>query len=909
MIIALTSDTLPLATVDDYADNVILGQISRIDGVGQAFIGGAQKPAIRIQIDPDKVADLGLAIDGIRGIITSQTVNQPKGLINGDQKASTVYANDQIMDVGSWNNLVVGYHNGASVRIRDIGQAVQSVENNQVGASVYPGLANEDPTLKGGRAVLLIIFKQPGANVIQTVNRINAALPGLKADIPPSIEMHIVADRTQTIRASVRDVELTLLLTVFLVTGVIFLFLRDVRATLIPAVVIPISLLGTTAVMLAAGFSLDNLSLMAMSIAVGFVVDDAIVMEEVIWRRIEQGMKPFDAALAGAGEIAFTILTISISLIAVFTPLMFMGGVVGLLMREFGLTLSAAVVVSIGLSLSLTPMLAGHFLRRPKPAANAFIRALEGGFNWIESHYVRALDVVLRHTRVTLAVFIVTLLIATGLYVVVPTGFFPQQDTGFVQGAFVTAQDSSFDKTLQKSRDVASVVQQDPAIEGFGVFIGGGGVNQGNLFITLKPKDSGRTATADQVITRLRPKLAKLVGVQTFLQAAQDINIGGRAARAQYQYTLSDADLNELNTWAPRLTNALQSMPQLRDVSSDQQSQASAVMLTIDRDAAARFGIAPASIDSAIYDLIGQNEVAQYFTQTNSYHVILEGPPKLQETPAILSRIFLVSPLTGKEVPLSYLVKANPDATSSLTISHQGLFPAATISFNLAPGTALGQATQAVEQARAKLGAPATLTGSFQGTAQAFQQSLASEPILILAALLAVYIILGILYESYIHPLTILSTLPSAGLGALLAAAGGRSEPECDRHHRHHPFDRHREEERHHDRRRRAATRARSSTWRRATRWREASHQRLRPILMTTACAMLGGLPMAFAFGTGSEFRQPLGFAIVGGLVVSQALTLFTTPVIYLYLDRLRRKEEGEEGEGSPRAPELAPAE
>jgi len=908
MIIALKSDTLPLATVDDYADNVILGQISRIDGVGQAFIGGAQKPAIRIQIDPDKVADLGLSIDAIRGIITSQTVNQPKGLINGDQKASTVYANDQIMDVGSWNNLVVGYHNGASVRIRDIGQAVQSVENNQVGASVYPGLANEDPTLKGGRAVLLIIFKQPGANVIQTVNRINAAMPGLKADIPPSIEMHIVADRTQTIRASVRDVELTLLLTVFLVTGVIFLFLRDVRATLIPAVVIPISLLGTTGVMLAAGFSLDNLSLMAMSIAVGFVVDDAIVMEEVIWRRIEQGMKPFDAALAGAGEIAFTILTISISLIAVFTPLMFMGGVVGLLMREFGLTLSAAVVVSIGLSLSLTPMLAGHFLRRPKPAANAFIRALERGFNWIESHYVRALDVVLRHTRVTLSVFIVTVLIAIGLYVVVPTGFFPQQDTGFVQGAFVTAQDSSFDKTLQKSKDVAAVVQQDPAIEGFGVFIGGGGVNQGNLFITLRPKDSGRKATADQVITRLRPKLAKLVGVQTFLQAAQDINIGGRAARAQYQYTLSDADLNELNTWAPRLTNALQGMPELRDVSSDQQSQAAAVMLTIDRDAAARFGIAPASIDSAIYDLIGQNEVAQYFTQTNSYHVILEGPPKLQGTPAILNRIFMVSPLTGKEVPLSYLVKANPDATSSLTISHQGLFPATTISFNLAPGTALGQATQAVERARVKLGAPATLTGSFQGTAQAFQQSLASEPILILAALLAVYIILGILYESYIHPLTILSTLPSAGLGALLAllAAGQNLNVigiiaiilligivkkngimivdvalrlEREEH---------------------MAPREAVA---------QASHQRLRPILMTTACAMLGGLPMAFAFGTGSEFRQPLGFAIVGGLVVSQALTLFTTPVIYLYLDRLRRKEEGEEGEGSPGAPELAPAE
>jgi hydrophobe/amphiphile efflux-1 (HAE1) family protein len=908
MIISLTSQTLPLSTIDDYADNIISQQVSRIDGVGQVIIGGQQKPAIRIQIDPDKVADMGLQIDNIRATITNETVNAPKGLINGPQKASTIYANDQIMDVASWNNLVVGYHNGAAVRVKDIGQAIQDVENNQVGALVYPGMANTDPNLKGGRAILLIIFKQPGANVIQTVDRINAALPGLERDIPPAINVQIIADRTQTIRASVRDVELTLLVTIFLVTGVIFLFLRDVRATLIPAVVIPISLLGTAAVMLAAGFSLDNLSLMAMSIAVGFVVDDAIVMEEVIWRRIERGMKPFEAAIAGAGEIAFTILTISISLIAVFTPLMFMGGVVGLLMREFGLTLSAAVVVSIGLSLTLTPMLAGQFLKEPKPASNAFIKALERGFNWIESHYVTALDVVLRHTRLTLAVFIVTVLLAIGLYAVVPTSFFPQQDTGFLNGAFVTAQDASFDKTQAKALDVAKVLQTDPAIEAFGVFIGGQGVNQGNLFVSLKPKDSGRKATADQVITRLRPKLARLVGVQTYLQAAQDINIGGRAARAQYQYTLSDADLDELNTWAPQLTAVLQKLPELRDVSSDQQSQASAVMLTIDRAAAARFGIDPANIDAALYDLLGQAEVAQYFTQLNAYHVVIEGPPNMQATPAILNHVYLLSPLTNKDVPLSYLVKANPNATSSLTISHQGQFPAATISFNLAPGVALGQATQAVEEARAKLGAPATLTGAFQGTAQAFQQSLASEPILIVAALVAVYIILGILYESYIHPLTILSTLPSAGLGALLAllAAGQnlnvigiiaiilligivkkngimivdvalRLERE-----EHMPPEK-------------AVA--------------EASHQRLRPILMTTACAMLGGLPMAFAFGTGSEFRQPLGFAIVGGLVVSQVLTLFTTPVIYLYLDRLRRKEEGEEGEGSRGEPGLAPAE
>jgi HAE1 family hydrophobic/amphiphilic exporter-1 len=891
MIIALTSDTLPVATVDDYADNILAQQISRIDGVGLVNIGGQQKPATRIRIDPNKTAALGLQIDAIRASIASQTVNAPKGLINGAQKASTVYANDQIMDVAVWNNLVVGYHNGAPVRIKDLGGAVQGVENNQIGGWVFPGKANLDKTLEGGRGILLIVFKQPGANVLQTVDRINKALPTLQANIPPAITVHIVADRTQTIRASVRDVEITLLITIFLVVGVIFLFLRNVRATLIPSVVIPLSLLGTAAVMLVAGFSIDNLSLMAMSIAVGFVVDDAIVMEEVIWRRIEAGEKPLEAAMAGASEISFTILSISISLITVFTPLMFMGGVVGRLMREFALTLSAAVVVSIMLSLSLTPMLAARFLRPPEPPSNGFIKALEQGFHRIETSYAWALDVVLRHMRVTLAVFLLTAAAAVLLYATVPTGFFPQQDTGFLTGVFVTSQDASFAKASQKAEAVASVLQQDPGIAGFGMFVGGSSTNQGNLFISLQPKDSGRSASADQIIARLRPKLARLVGVQVFLQAAQDINVGGRAGRAQYQYTLADSDLSELNTWAPRLLTALQGLPQLKDVSSDQQSQASAVMLSIDRDAAARFGISPANIDSALYDLIGQDEVAQYFTQLNAYHVVVEAPPKLAATTGLFNTVYLLSPITGKTVPLSFFVKVDPNATSSLTISHQGQFPAATLSFNLAPGVALGQATEAVEAARARLGAPATLTGSFQGTAQAFQQSLSSEPILIGAALLAVYIILGILYESYIHPLTILSTLPSAGLGALLMllAVGQNLNVigiiaiilligivkkngimivdvalRLEREHGLPPEE--------------AVA--------------QASHQRLRPILMTTACAMLGGLPMVFALGTGSEFRQPLGFAIVGGLLVSQVLTLFTTPVIYIYLDRVRRWRE-----------------
>jgi HAE1 family hydrophobic/amphiphilic exporter-1 len=885
MLIALQSDTLPIPTISDYADNILAQQISRIDGVGQVNIGGQQKPAIRIRIDPRKAAALHLQLDGIRQQIAANTVNAPKGVVTGALKNYAVYANDQVLDVAPWKNLIVGYRNGAPIRVRDVGDAVRDVENNQLGAWDFPGMANLDPTLKPDRAVLLVINKQPGANVIQTVNRIKAALPALQADIPPAIQMHMLSDRTQTIRASVRDVQITLLVTICLVVGVIFLFLRNVRATLIPSVVIPLSLMGTAAVMLAMHFSIDNLSLMAMTIAVGFVVDDAIVMLEVIWRRIEAGESPLAAAFAGSAEIAFTVLSISISLIAVFTPLMFMGGVVGRLMQEFAFTLAVAVVVSICLSLSLTPMLCAKFLKKPEPAHNWFILALEHGFNRIEQSYARGLDFVLRHMRVTLASFIVTVAAALFLYWTVPTGFFPQQDTGFIQGAVVTSQDSSFAKTSQKAQEVADILRKDPDIAGIGLFISS--ASSANINLALKPKDSGRSATADQIIGRLRPKLAKLVGVQTFLQANQDINVGGRSGRAQYQYTLADADLQELNTWAPRLLAELQKLPQLKDVSSDQQSEAAAVMLTIDRDAAARFGVSPADIDAAVYDQIGQHQVAQFFTQLNSYHVIVEAPPGMQATPDLFNSVYLLSPITGKNVPLSMFVKVDPNRTSSLSIAHQGQFPAATLSFNLSPGVALSQATQAVEDARSRIGAPETLTGSFQGTAQAFQQSLSSMPILIIAALAAVYIILGVLYESYIHPLTILSTLPSAGVGALLMllAAGqdlnvigiiaiilligivkkngimivdvalrlqreyGLSAKE-------------------------AVT--------------QASQQRLRPILMTTCCALLGGLPMIFALGTGSEFRQPLGFAIVGGLLVSQVLTLFTTPVIYIYLDRLR---------------------
>jgi HAE1 family hydrophobic/amphiphilic exporter-1 len=887
MIMSLTSDTMPINQVSDYADNILSQQISRIDGVGLVNIGGQQKPAMRIRIDPHKAAALGLQLDTIRAQITNSTVNAPKGLINGAQKSLTVYANDQVMDVSVWNKLVVGYKNGAPIRVRDLGDAVQDVENNQIGAWGYAGKANTDKTMADGRAILLIIFKQPGANVIQTVDRIQKALPGLQANIPPSIAVHIVADRTQTIRASVADVEVTLLITIALVVGVIFLFLRNIRATLIPSVVIPLALLATAAAMLALKFSLDNLSLMAMTVAVGFVVDDAIVMVEVIWRRIEEGEQPFEAAMAGASEISFTIMSISISLIAVFTPLMFMGGVIGRLMREFAVTLSVAVALSVMLSLSLTPMLCAKFLKAPQPAHNPIMKGLERGFDNLERGYAKGLAIVLDHMLLTLVIFIATALAALYLYATVPTGFFPQQDTGFIQGTMVTSQDASFAKTSQKVQDVASVLAKDPDIAATAFFVGSSAANQANFFISLSPKSDGRKSSADQIINRLRPQLAHLVGVQAFLQASQDINVGGRAGRAQYQYTLADADLDELNTWTPKLLTTLQGLPQLKDVSSDQQSQAAAVMLTIDRDAAARFGIAPSDIDTAIYNLIGQHEVTQYFTQLNSYHVIVEAPPKMQLTPDLFNSVYILSPLTGKNVPLSLFVKANPNATSSLTIAHQGQFPAATLSFNLTPGVSLGQATAAVEQAREKLGAPQTLTGSFQGTAQAFQQSLSSEPVLIAAALLAVYIILGILYESYIHPLTILSTLPSAGVGALLALRAAGQDLNVigiiaiilligivkkngimivdvalrlEREHGMGPKE--------------AVT--------------EASHQRLRPILMTTACSLLGGVPMILGNGTGSEFRQPLGWAIVGGLLVSQVLTLFTTPVIYIYLDRLR---------------------
>ena len=889
LIIAMSSDTLPINIISDYADNIVAQQVSHIRGVGQVNLGGFRKPAIRIQIDPRKAAALGLQLDQIRSTIAQATVNAPKGQLIGRQRSLTVYTDDQAVDTQTWNDLIVGYKNGAPIRVSDLGGARFSVEDNQGGGYSEVGRAGKFESLKSGPAVHVIVYKQPGANVIETVEAVKAALPQLRASVPPAINMDVIADRTLTIRASVYEVKKTLLITVGLVVLVIFLFLRNVVATAIPSAVIPVSLLATAAVMLAAHFTLDNLSLMALTVAVGFVVDDAIVMVEAIWRRVEHGQRPFEAALAGSGEIGFTILTISISLITVFTPVMFMGGVVGIIMREFALTLSAAVLVSVVLSLTLTPMLCARYLSAPKPPTSRIIRALENGFRRLELSYANGLEIVLRHKVATVVVFGCTLTLAATLYATARTGFFPQQDTGFLQGTLVAPQGASYAYTDEKALEAAKIIAADPDV--YEVHYNAGSSAQASLNAGLRSLEDGRTATANEIIDRLRPQFAQIVGAQVIMQALQDITIGGRVGRAQYQYTLFDSDLDELNEWAPRLVDALQRAPELKDVTSDQQSQAPSANLAIDRDAAGRFGISPTDIDAAIYNQIGQRQVAQYFTQLNAYRVIMEAPPDLQIGPELFNAVFLVSPRTGKPVPLSSLVKVDTTRTRSLSIQHQGQFPASTISFNLAPGVSLGTATAAVERMRQELGTPATLQGSFQGNAQAFQQSLKDEPVLILAALLCVYVILGVLYESYVHPLTILSTLPSAGLGALLALrlAGHDLDVigiiaiilligivkkngimivdvalKLEREEGLDPEEA----------------------------VRRASHQRLRPILMTTACAFLGGLPMILGRGTGSEFRQPLGWAIVGGLVVSQILTLFSTPVIYIYLDRLRRRFE-----------------
>jgi HAE1 family hydrophobic/amphiphilic exporter-1 len=877
LLVSVRSDVLPLTAVDDYAENILAQQISQISGVAQVTIGGQQKPAIRVQIDPAKIASLGIGLEDIASVISAATVDSPTGSIDGARRNFAIYDNDQLLAADVWNDIVVAYKNGAAVRVRDIGQAVDGPEDTRLAA-----WANNQ------RAILLPVFKQPGANVLETVGRIKAALPRLQAAIPPIVKVEILTDRTTTIRASVSDVQFTLVLTIALVVMVIFLFLRNLWATIIPSVTVPLALVGTFAMMYVLGFSVDNLSLMGLTISVGFVVDDAIVMLENIYRHLEEGLSPREAAIKGAGEIGFTILSISLSLIAVFIPLLLMGGIIGRLFREFAMTVTVTIAISAMVSLSLTPMMCSLFLRSEKHVRHGRLYLfVERGFDALLEGYRRGLDVVLRHQFPTLAVFLATI-VATGfLFVRVPKGFFPQQDTGLITGTSEAAQDVSFAEMARLQQALAAVVAKDPDVASFADSIGstgGGALNNGRFFINLKPRDQ-RSASADEVINRLRPRLAKVEGAALFLQAAQDITVGGRAARTQYQYTLEDARLDELVEWAPKMLDKLRTLPQLQDVATDLQTSGETVSLTIDRDQAARFGIQPQLINNTLYDAFGQRQVAQYFTQVNSYHVILEVLPDLQGQTVTLDKIYVKSPTTGEQVPVSTFAKYNTRAVSYLSISHQGQFPAVTLSFNLRPGVSLGQAVTAIQQAEGEIGKPASLVGSFQGNAQAFQTSLSTEPYLIAAALLVVYIILGVLYESYVHPLTILSTLPSAGVGALLmlmmfgydlsviALVGIILLIGIVKKNGIMMVD--------------FAITAEREGMAPVDAIRQACLLRFRPIMMTTMAAMLGGLPLMLGTGTGSELRRPLGFAMVGGLALSQALTLFTTPVIYLYLDRL----------------------
>lgn len=877
LILSATSDTLPLTTVSDNADAKIAQQISQITGVAQVFIGGQQKPAIRIQVDPAKLMTKGLSLEDVRAQIAITTVDSPKGTLDAPNRSYTIYANDQLTESKDWNDVILAYRNGGPLRIRDVGHAVTGPEDAKTAA-----WAN------GKRGVFLVVFKQPGANVIDTVDHIKAELPRLVAGIPPAIKVEVISDRTTTIRAAVEDVQFTLLLTIALVVMVIFLFLRSFWATIIPSVTVPLALLGACALMWAAGYTLDNLSLMALTISVGFVVDDAIVMLENIARHIEEGEKPFTAALKGAREIGFTIVSISISLVAVLIPLLFMGGIIGRLFREFAVTLAMTIAVSMLVSLTLTPMMASRFMRPATEVRHGRIyQWIEGTFEAMLRAYERGLDLVLRWRFTTLMVFFATVGLSVYLFVAIPKGFFPQQDVGMITAASEAAQDISFTGMKQRQEQLGEIVMADPDVDSVAMFIGGSGtaLNTGRMFITLKPRDE-RSASAQEIIARLRPKLEKVEGARLFMQAAQDVRLGGRPTRTQFEYTLQDANLTELNEWAPKVLAKMQSLPQLRDVATDQQTEGTTLTLTIDRDTASRFGIKPQLIDDTLYDAFGQRQVTQYFTQVNTYRIILEVLPELQGRLDTLNQIYVKSPTTGDQVPLSAFAKWTTVPVRPLSISHQGQFPATTISFNLAQGVALGQATEAVQAAMAEMGTPPTLSGSFQGTAQAFQQSLSTVPLLIVAALVVVYLILGILYESYIHPLTILSTLPSAGVGALamlmlfgfdfslialigiilligIVKKNGIMMVDF------------------------AITAERDEHLDPEQAIRKAALLRFRPIMMTTMAAMLGGVPLMLGTGTGSEIRQPLGYAMVGGLLVSQALTLFTTPVVYLYLDRL----------------------
>jgi HAE1 family hydrophobic/amphiphilic exporter-1 len=877
MLLALTSDTLPLTTVDAYAENILLPKISQIPGVGLVGIGGQQKPAIRIQVNPQQLAALGIGLEDVRSVIGQANVDQPKGTLNSPRQTYTLNTNDQLLKPEAYDALIVAYRNGSPVRIRDIGKAIEGPEND-----LLAGWYNKE------RAIVLAVQRVPGANVIETVDRIKALLPQLQASLPPAIKVSIVADRTLTIRAAVDDVQFTLMLTIALVVMVIFVFLRNFWATVIPAVTVPLSLVGTFAVLYALGYSLDNLSLMALSIAVGFVVDDAVVVIENIVRHLEEGLSPMEAALKGSREIGFTIVSITVSLIAVFIPLFLMGGYVGKLFQEFAITISVSLILSLIISLTLTPMMCSRLLKDESHRRHGRLyRASEYGFDAILALYERGLKIVLRHRFITLMVMLGTIAMTGFLYTVIPKGFFPQEDTGIIQGITEASQDISFPAMAQRQQALVDTVLKDPAVAGVTNYIGPGGptatLNQGRVFIILKPKDQ-RDVSADQVINRLTPQLAKTQGITLYMQAAQDITIGARLSKTQYQYTLTDADSTELAHWSAIFLDKLKSAPGITDVASDQANAGPMLNVTVNREVASSFGILPATIDNVLDDAFGQRIVSTMYTQLNQYHVVLEVDPRFQYGPEALNDIYLNSS-SGQQVPLSTLVNSNTQA-APIVVNHQGMFPSVTISFNLKPGAVLGDAVSAIQQLEKETGKPASLATSFQGNAQAFQTSLAGMPVLIGAALVVIYIILGVLYESTIHPFTILSTLPSAGIGALLLLMAVHMDLsviamigiilligivkkngimlvdfalEVERS---------------------EGLSAEESIYR-------ACIMRFRPILMTTMAALLGGVPLMLGSGTGSELRQPLGYTIVGGLILSQILTLYTTPVVYLYLDRL----------------------
>jgi hydrophobe/amphiphile efflux-1 (HAE1) family protein len=897
MMLSARSDTLPLYIVNDYADNFLAQQISQVRGVAQVVISGEQHPSIRVQVDPAKLASSGLTLEDVRNTLVSSTTVSAKGTVNTDRTAFTIAANDQIIEAEPFNDVVLAYRNGGPIRVRDVGQAIAAASDRNV-----IGFQDNKP------GIVLEVYKQPGANVVDIVDEIKATLPRLTANIPPAIEITTFLDRTTTIRASLADVEFTLGLTIVLVVLVILLFLRNFWVTAIPGVTVPLALLGSFAAMYLFNFSLDNLSLMALTISVGFVVDDAIVVVENIHRHIENGVPPYEAALRGSREIGFTVLSISVSLVAVFIPLLLMGGMIGRLFREFAVTVTASIAVSALVSLTLAPMLCSRFMRPQTHSPGPIYRVIEGGFGVLLSFYQRTLDVVLRHQRITLLVFFSTMALSGVLFVYTPKGFFPIQDNGLINGTSEGAQDISPDELRRLQLELGEVVRRDPAVAAFASRIGAGGGgnaqtgNAGRFTIVLKPREE-RDVTASQVIDRLRPQVAKVVGVNLFLQPAQDINVGGRGGRASFQYTLQDPSIEELTEWSQKLLDKMRALPQLADVSSDLFANAPQLKVTINRDQASRFGISAQTIDETLHDAYGQRQIAQYFTQLNTYWIILEILPELQKSMESLDRIYVKSPLTNAAVPLSALVDVDSTRTGPLSVNHQGQFPAVTLTFNLRAGVALGDAVDAIDKAAGELGMPHTVIGTFQGNAQAFQNSLSSEPALIAAALVVVYIILGMLYESFIHPLTILSTLPSAGIGALLALNLGHMDlgvigiigiilligivkkngimlvdfaivAERDRNMP--PI---------------AAI-------------REACLLRFRPILMTTAAAMLAGLPMMFGNGTGSELRHPLGYSMVGGLAVSQLLTLYTTPVVYLYLARLQAWVQGRRIQYAPAAEE-----